>query len=42
MSELMNSSDQEGVRVQVIINGDAMAGIFKRMTVVAMLGTPVS
>lgn len=42
MSELMNSCDQEGVRVQVKINRDTMPGIFKRVAVVAMLGTPVS
>ena len=41
MSKLMNRGNQESVRIQVIVNRDSMSGIFKRMTVVAMLGTPV-
>ena len=42
MSKLMNSSDQKGVRIQVIVNRDTMSGIFKWMTIVAMFGTPIS
>lgn len=42
VSKLMNSSDQKGVRVQVIVNRNTMSGIFKWMAVVAMFGTPVS
>ena len=42
VSKLVNSSDQKGVRVQVIVNRDPMPGVFKWMTVVAMFGTPVS
>ena len=38
----MNRCDQEGIGVEVVIDRDPVACIFKGMAVVAMLGAPVS
>lgn len=38
----MNGSNQKGVGIEVIINRNPVSGVFKRVAIISVLGTPVS